>query len=168
MNERKVVGGNLCDLQKEFDWVNCNILLTKLGFYGVTGTTLKLIKSYLEGRYQKVILDDNLHNSNSDWGEIRHSVPQGSIISPVVFLLYINDLPKIFSDNAEIKSDIHNNTRNNLDLHYPQSHLSVYQNSAYSTGIKIFNRLPVPIKQLSPAQMNRCYSQLASHLINAS
>jgi hypothetical protein len=74
MNERKVVGGIFCDLQKAFDCANHNILLTKLEFYGVTGTILKL-KSYLEGRYQKVILSNNLPNSNSDWGEIRHSFP---------------------------------------------------------------------------------------------
>jgi hypothetical protein len=40
------------------------------------------------------------------------------------------------------------NTRNDLDLHYPQSHLSVYQKGAHYTGIKVFNRIPVPIKQL--------------------
>jgi hypothetical protein len=76
MNERKVVGGIFCDLHKAFDCVNHNILLTKLEFYGVTGT-LKLIKPYLEGRYQKVILDNNLPNSNSDWGETGMGVPQG-------------------------------------------------------------------------------------------
>jgi hypothetical protein len=50
MNERNVVGGIFCDLQKESDCVHHNIFLTKLEFSGVTGTTLKLIKSYLEGR----------------------------------------------------------------------------------------------------------------------
>jgi hypothetical protein len=63
-----------------------------------------------------------------------------------LLLLFVINNKKHF----KINSDIHNiNTRNNLDLHYPQFHLSVYQKGAQYTGIKVFNRLPVPIKQLS-------------------
>jgi hypothetical protein len=98
MKERWLVGGIFCDLQKAFDCVNHNILLTKLECYGVTGTILKLTKSYLEGTYQKVILDNNLPDSNSGWGEIKYGVTQGSILGPLIFLLYINVLPKIVND----------------------------------------------------------------------
>jgi hypothetical protein len=63
-----------------------------------------------------------------------------------LFLLFVINKRQYFKINV----DIHNiNTRNNLDLHYPLSHLSVYQKGVHYTGIKIFNRLPVPITQLS-------------------
>jgi hypothetical protein len=55
----------------------------------------------------------------------------------------------------KINSDIYNiNTKNNLDLHYTQSHLPVYQKSALYTGIKVFNRLPVPMKHCPMTQNN--------------
>jgi hypothetical protein len=71
---------------------------------------------------------------------------------------YVYILLSFVSNNRQhfkINSDMHNiNTRNNLDLHYPQPHLSVYQKGAHYTGIKVFNRLPVPIKQLSHGKNN--------------
>jgi len=97
-----VIGGIFCDLQKAFDCVNHDILLTKLEFYGITGITHKLIKSYLQGRYQKVVLNNHSSSSCSKWGEITHGVPQGSILGPLLFLLYINHLPQITNENSKI------------------------------------------------------------------
>jgi retron-type reverse transcriptase len=83
------VGGIFCDLEKAFDSVNHNILLTKLEFYGITGKNNVLYKSYLENRYQRVfIYNKNTNNSTfSSWGKVKHGIPQGSIIGPILLLI---------------------------------------------------------------------------------
>ena len=102
LNNGMMVGGIFCDTQKAFDCVNHNILLTKLEFYGITGIIYKLLKSYLKGRYQRVVLNNYSSSSYSNWGEITHGVLQGSILGPLLFLLYINYLPQITNDNSKI------------------------------------------------------------------
>ena len=101
MNRKQVVGGIFCDLQKTFDCINHVVLLDKLKFYGVSGKFYNLIKSYLDGRYQKVILNHN-NNIESTWEVVKMGVPEGSILGLIVFLTYVNDLPKLATIRTKI------------------------------------------------------------------
>ena len=76
------------DLKKAFDTVDHRILLRKLYAYGIRGTMLKWIESYLSGRTQYFVFD----GQESEIHGIQCGVPQGSILGPLVFILYMNDI----------------------------------------------------------------------------
>ena len=80
----------LIDLQKAFDTVNHDILLKKMEFIGFSEETTKWFKSYLSNRKFKV----HIKNTFSEPGNLLCGVPQGSILGPLLFLLYINDMPQ--------------------------------------------------------------------------
>jgi hypothetical protein len=95
MNEHQVAAGMFCDLHKAYDSVNHQILLKKLQFYGISVKMQTLIRSYLTDRYQRVICE----NKFSPWKTIQCGLPQGSILGPLLFLIYINNFP--FITNAK-------------------------------------------------------------------
>ena len=91
MDESKYTIGVFIDLKKAFDTINHKILIQKLNHYGVRGFAADWVKSYLEDRKQLVVVDGVQSMSKS----IRCGVPQGSILGPTLFLLYINDICNI-------------------------------------------------------------------------
>ena len=128
-----MVGGIFCELHKAFDCINHAVLLKEMKFYGVSGKFYNLVKSYLDGRYQNVILSHN-NGIESTWGKIKQGVPQGSILAPIgtKILLYADDTSIIVTspnlENFETKidyifGDINNWFKvNQLILNYNKTH----------------------------------------------
>ena len=115
INNTKFTALVLLDLRKAFDTVNHNILLNKLEQYGIRGVAHKFFSSFLSNRCQYV----SLNNKQSTCKKITCGVPQGSVLGPILFTLYINDInsstsncPKLFADDTCLI--LQDNTLNHL------------------------------------------------------
>ena len=91
LDNKKYSVGIFIDLKKAFDTIDHDILAKKLHFYGVRGIAHKWVLSYLEDRKQFV----HFNNYNSETLNVSCGVPQGSILGPKLFIMYINDICKV-------------------------------------------------------------------------
>ena len=111
--------GVFLDISKAFDKVWHEGLIFKLKQNGISGNLLNLLCDFLKNRKQRVLLNGQV----SDWSDVRAGVPQGFILSPLLFLIYINDLSeglssntKLFADDTSLFSVIHDSNTSALEV----------------------------------------------------
>ena len=110
IDNKGLAGAVFMDLSKAFDCVNHGLLLAKLSAYGLNLDALQLIKSYLTNRKQRV----KINSSYSKWETVRIGVPQGSVLGPLLYNLFIIDIFS-FATHAQI-CNYADDTADNSDL----------------------------------------------------
>ena len=119
INNDQLTGVIFLDFQKAFDVIDHTLLSRKLNLYGLASNAVELLFSFLSNRRQAVFKNSEM----SQFMPVSYGVPQGSILGPIIFSIYINDLPLHISSECELFADdttVHN-TNKNADLLF--SHL---------------------------------------------
>ena len=101
------------DFSKAFDSVPNRRMIVKLESYGITGDILDWVTSFLRNRTQRIMVN----GETSEWMQVASGVPQGNVLGPVLFVVFINDMPEVthsfiqmFADDAKIFREIANTT----------------------------------------------------------
>ena len=155
MDTGKVPTNIYIDLSKAFDTLDHSILLDKLKYCSIRGVANNLLHSYISNRYQYV----DFNGSISSTKVVDTGVPQGSILGPLLFLIYINELPRvsplfnmvIYADDTTLYSKLSNNTNEdylNSELHKISEWLASTKLSLNSqkTKVMIFHSMQRKVK----------------------
>ena len=110
LDKRKIAGALLTDLSKAFDCLHHELLIAKLEAYGFSHLALTFVYSYLSNRKQRT----KVNNSFSTWRDIIAGIPQGSILGPLLFNIYLNDI-FLFVDGSNLTNYADDNTPHAVD-----------------------------------------------------
>ena len=145
------------DISKAFDKVSHKALLHKLQTIGITGDALKLIENYLSGRKQKVVIN----GSSSSWKEIKDGVPQGSILGPLLFLIFINDIVqniasdiRLFADDTSLYNFLNYLNDNIETIQHDINNLSEWAKKWFVKFNEEKTKLMVISRKLAPTDIN--------------
>ena len=131
-----IVRAIFCDISKAFDRVWHRGLLYKLQSVGISGLLLQWFTDYLHNRKQRVVLP----GANSDRTSVKAGVPQGSIIGPLLFLLYINDIVENINSSIRLFAD---DTSLYIIVDNPNEAANQLNSDLLPTALK-FNKVNVP------------------------
>ena len=171
MNSHNYFGVISLDLAKAFDTVDHTVLLKKMEYYGLRGKVNDILSSYLTNRFQFVSANGLI----SDQLPVQMGVPQGSVLGPLLFLLYINDMPQVmrsanvvmYADDTTLYSssnnindlfNILNNNLANLDIWFKSNYLTLNTDKTFYTIISnrvIPHELNISVNGLN---LKRCSS----------